>query len=50
MTAVVVCDQGHNDRVREKLKLSKGKEIKKTLNSGGREGKKQGRDVEMRFR
>jgi hypothetical protein len=32
MTAVVVCDQGHNDRVREKLKLSKGKEIKRNTN------------------
>jgi hypothetical protein len=30
MTAVVVCDHGHNDREREKLKLSKGKEIKRT--------------------
>ena len=51
MTAVVVCDHGRNDRVREKLKLSKGKEIKRNLNSGYRgAGGEQGRDIEMRFR
>ena len=34
MTAAVVCDHGRNDRVREKLNLSKGKEIKRNSNKG----------------
>jgi hypothetical protein len=51
MTAVVVRDHGHNDRVREKLKPRTGQEIKRNSNSGeGEERKKQGRDIEMRFR